>query len=407
MLLTFVHGAGSIVLLVGGGTVVMLIMTGLLKKICHMKEHRPTIFTRMYRLSPISFDRVLAIIEPQLLPRRKTAKYFVPPVIKLCLALRVLAGGSYLDLSFGYDVPHSTVHFYAWQAIHAIDRSTDPFLDNIKSPTMRTEEELEKLEYDFAELCSFNLRGTVAAGDGVVFRMQMPSSEEVEGDVTSYFTRKGYYAFGLQAFCDAKCHFVMISTKLCSLTNDNTTYIVTQLSKDIKSGKLPSRFHVVLDEAYPCTEQEMSPWKGRNLPRERDAFNYYLSLHRQVIERAFGLLVQRWGIFWRPLRLSMINRGVAVRVACRLHNVCVDDFGLQRIRPVGSGCIAGFEHETDHQRGDSVPGVLAWSDGTPVRAGYISDLKRCHHWDMWTETIKRNNLSRPSYSRCSKAVSRK
>ena len=67
---------------------------------------------------------------------------------------------------------------------------------------------------------------------------------------------------------------------------------------------------MVLDEAYPCTEQEMSPWKGRNLPPEKDAFNYYSSLNRQVIERAFGILVQRWGIFWRPLRVSMHNRGV-------------------------------------------------------------------------------------------------
>jgi len=173
--------------------------------------------------------------------------------------LCVLAGGSYLDLSFGYDVPHSTVHFYAWQALHAIDRSTDPFLDNIKSPTMQTEFELEELEHGFTELCKFQLHGTVAAVEGVVFKMQMPTAEEVEGDVTSYFTRKGYYAFGLQAFCDSKCRFVMISSKLCSSTNDNTTYIVTQLSKDIKAAKLPSKYHVILDEAYPCTEQEMSP----------------------------------------------------------------------------------------------------------------------------------------------------
>jgi hypothetical protein len=31
-----------------------------------------------------------------------------------------------------------------------------------------------------------------------------------------------------------------------------TTYIVTQLSKDIKSVLLPQKYHVVLDEAYPC-----------------------------------------------------------------------------------------------------------------------------------------------------------
>ena len=377
------------------------------KRILTMRDEKPNLFTRMYRLSPSSFDKVLAIIKPQLLPRKKTAKYFVPPLIKLCLGLRVLAGGSYLDLSFGYDVPHSTVHFYAWQALHAIDQSTDPFLDNIKSPTRATEEEREKLEHGFAELSNFKLRGTVAAGDGVVFRMQMPTVEEVEGDVTSYFTRKGYYAFGLQAFCDSKCRFVMISSKLCSSTNDNTTFIVMQLSKDIKAGKLPSKYHVVLDEAYLCTDQETSPWKGRNLSVEKDACNYYLSLNRQVIERAFGLLVQRRGIFWRPLRLSMLHRGVAVRVACRLHNICVDDFGLRRMRPVGSGCIPGFEHETDHQHGDSPPGIIAWTDGTAIRVGYRSDLEQCNHRDMWTNSIKQLGLTRPNYSKFSKKIVRK
>jgi hypothetical protein len=108
----------------------------------------------------------------------------------------------------------------------------------------------------------------------------------------------------------------MISSKLCSSTNDNKTYIVTQLSKDIKAGKLPKQYYVVLDEAYPCTDQEISPWKGWNLSTEKDAFNYYLSLNCQVIEWAFGLLVQRWGIFWCPLRLLMLKRGVAVHVAC-------------------------------------------------------------------------------------------
>jgi len=28
--------------------------------------------------------------------------------------------------------------------------------------------------------------------------MQMPTNEEVDGDVTSYLTWKGYYAYGLQ-----------------------------------------------------------------------------------------------------------------------------------------------------------------------------------------------------------------
>ena len=90
------------------------------ERVQRMKREKPALFTRMYRLSPSSFNKVLSIIEPQLLPIKKTAKYFVPPLIKLCLGLRVLAGGSYLDLSVGYDVPHNSVHHYAWLALDAI-----------------------------------------------------------------------------------------------------------------------------------------------------------------------------------------------------------------------------------------------------------------------------------------------
>jgi len=374
-------------------------------KITNLKMEKPALFTRMFRLSPQAFDKVMDIIKPKLISKKFSAKNSVPPMVKLCLGLRLLAGASYLDLSFGYNVTASCVHHYAWQALDAIDSSMHTYLDNIKSPIHATAKELSQLELGFAELSDFKLRGTVAAGDGIVFRMQMPTNEEVDGDVTSYFTRKGYYAYGLQAFCDAQCRFVMISSQLCSSTNDNTCYIVTQLSKDIKAGRLPPQYHVVLDEAYPCMGQEMSPWKGRNLSVEKDAFNYYLSLNRQVIERAFGILVQRWGIFWRPLRLSMHNRGVAVRVACRLHNICIDDPNCSKVQPVRHGTVPGFEGETDFQYGDTSL-ALQFTDGTSIRSGYQSDLESCHHRDMWTNTILNLGLVRPTFSRYSKQTAR-
>jgi hypothetical protein len=167
-------------------------------KVTNLKVKTPALFTRMFRLSPQAFDKVLEIIQPKLLPKKFTVKYYVPPLIKLCLGLRLLAGASYLDLSFGYNVPPSVVHTYAWQALDAIDSSKHKYLDNIKSPIHITAEELSRLELGFAELTDFKLRGTIAAGDGIVFRMQMPTNEQVDGDVTSYYTRKGYYAYGLQ-----------------------------------------------------------------------------------------------------------------------------------------------------------------------------------------------------------------
>ncbi|KAJ1422043.1 hypothetical protein B484DRAFT_433100 [Ochromonadaceae sp. CCMP2298] len=51
-------------------------------------------------------------------------------VIKLAIALRYLAGGSYLDLAFAFCVSHKHVMSYEWQVVTAIDAS----LDNIKFP---------------------------------------------------------------------------------------------------------------------------------------------------------------------------------------------------------------------------------------------------------------------------------
>ncbi len=125
------------------------------KKIFKLKQTQRMLFTRIYHLSPTSFDWMLAIIESDLLLKNLTAKYFVLAIIKLCLGLRVIAGVSYLVLLFGYDVLHGTVHHYAWQALHAIDCSTNFFLDHIKSPIYATIEQLEVLEDGFGKMSNY------------------------------------------------------------------------------------------------------------------------------------------------------------------------------------------------------------------------------------------------------------
>ena len=52
------------------------------------------------------------------------------------------------------------------------------------------------LEDGFPSLSQFKLHGTITAGDWVVFRMMMPTDEEVDGDVTARYIGKGYSAYG-------------------------------------------------------------------------------------------------------------------------------------------------------------------------------------------------------------------
>ena len=59
----------------------------------------------------------------------------------------MLAGGSYLDISFGYDVSHSSVYTIFKKVLGAIDKR----LDNIQFP-FKSEEELKKLEETFAKI---------------------------------------------------------------------------------------------------------------------------------------------------------------------------------------------------------------------------------------------------------------
>ena len=79
---------------------------------------------------------------------------------------------------------------YVWQVCAAIASA----LDNIKF-LVDDEEELRKLERGFARISNGVFPGTVAAGDGVVCEIAKPTREETNGDVASFFTRKGLNAY--------------------------------------------------------------------------------------------------------------------------------------------------------------------------------------------------------------------
>jgi hypothetical protein len=55
-----------------------------------------------------------------------------------------------------------------------------------------------------------------------------------------------------------------------------------------------------------------------------DAFNYYHSNFRISIECAFGILVQRWGVLWRPMRVAYRKVSRVVELCMMMHNYCID-----------------------------------------------------------------------------------
>ena len=102
----------------------------------------------------------------------------------------------------------------------------------------------------------------------------------------------------------------------------------------------------------------------------------------------------------------MEHHGVAVRVACRLHNICISDLGSKRVQPISRLSVPGFSNDTDYSNMESVSTSIQLTDGVPIRSGYCSDLELCTHRDMWTQQIQDLGLQRPVYSKYSKAIIR-
>ena len=68
----------------------------------------------------------------------------------------------------------------------------------------------------------------------------------------------------------------------------------------------------------------ITPFDGTKLTVEEDSFNFYQSQVRITIERAFGIFIRRFAIFWKPLqfRLQLVTK--IVEACARLHKFCIN-----------------------------------------------------------------------------------
>ena len=281
-------------------------------------------FTRMFRMGRAAFGKLLDLIKNDISAKdgRKGGAYSIPNVTKLAATLRWLAGGSYLDISslFGLDQSNFfNKHGFLWKTIDAIDAALDLGMSFAPDFLARTAAE-------FAALSRNRMTRCVMAVDGWVCETRQPTKSEVGAEtVLTYRNRKSCWGIVCIAGCDARCRFLMMSAKCSGNTHDHVAWDSTTMATLLEAGVLPEEYYFIGDEAFVNTNQFLIPWSGTGLGLWKDSFNYHLSAMRQTIERAFGLLTQRWGIFWRPLRFRFSKWSTVVTVCAKLHNFCIDE----------------------------------------------------------------------------------
>ena len=120
------------------------------------------------------------------------------------------------------------------------------------------------------------------------------------------------------------------------------------------------------DNAFVETKTMSTPVPGLNVTQVEDAYNFYLSQLRITIERAFGILVHRWGVLRRPLSESILKVPALVICLMRLHNFCIDTESCRTPAPIRDDLRDDEAHIQRIARRHHAPAVSIDKRGIPT-----------------------------------------
>jgi hypothetical protein len=164
----------------------------------------------------------------------------------------------------------------------------------------------------------------------------------------------------------------------------------------------------------------MSPEERKSEMLKRDGYNFWQSSLRIAIECGFGMLIRRFGIFWRTMTSTLEHTQLIILACMSLHNVCIDareaddanNFDAMRIRYNDpNGFRGGSRTWRDDNGRTQVEGrpITHLQDDCTTRKqqGRRSDLHNSTLRDELKERLFNENMPRPPHSRWGMTTARK
>lgn len=134
---------------------------------------------------------------------------------------------------------------------------------------------------------------------------------------------------------DAEYRFIMADIGSYGRNSDGGIFARSVIGRGFAAGQmnvpepdlLPGSdvvapYTMVGDQAFPLSHYMMRPYpqlQSQADPSKKN-FNKRLSRARRIVENAFGILAQRWRIYFRPLPLGPNSVNIVVLTTLLLHN---------------------------------------------------------------------------------------
>ncbi|XP_068734006.1 putative nuclease HARBI1 [Montipora capricornis] len=268
-----------------------------------------------FRLSPERIEWLILKFEGQL--RRNTGRNApLDPEIQVLTALRYFASGSFLKVvadTMGISKASAS------RCVHSFTQCLKSIAGEwIIFPTSR--EEVNETMTKFYSIGAFPK--VMGAIDGTLIPIRAPAKEE-----HLYVCHKGFHAINVMAVCDAEMRFTNIVAKWHGSVHDSAIFNGSALQIHMETKQQEG--WLLGDRGYALQSYLMTPLNPDKVSSAaEETYQRSHTRTRNVIERSFGLLKQRFRCLdfsggtmqFSPCRCCDIIVAIVV-----LHNMCIHD----------------------------------------------------------------------------------
>lgn len=179
----------------------------------------------------------------------------------------------------------------------------------------------------------WNFPNCIGSIDGKHVTIKCP-----RGTGSNYYCYLNKFSIVLMAIAGPDYTFTCIDVGGYGKNSDSGIFEASVMGKRISENTLnippdrplpnesrPTPCVLIGDEAFALTEFLMRPFPYRQSRNDirKEKFNKALCAARRIVENAFGILVQKWRVFHRPLDVKIETAIKIVKVACILHNFLI------------------------------------------------------------------------------------